>query len=98
MIGNVDTTNAQLTEHFLTLSVFREGRQMTLSRYHDFDYAENGPDALARFLKLALNEIFPIRYDIRALAHGDPAALQGQINKEPRERLSRAEILALAIP
>lgn len=29
---------------------------------------------------------------------GDPAALHGSVRKEPRERLSRAEIIAMAVP
>jgi hypothetical protein len=98
LLGNVDARNARLTEHFLTLSVFRDGRWFMLSRYHDFDYAENGPGALARFLELPVDQVFPIAYDIRAYANGDSAALVGEIREEPRERLSRAEIIAMAVP
>ena len=98
LIGNVDPTNVRLTEHFITLSVERDGRWFTLSRYHDFDYAENGPEALSRFLGLPIHDVFPIAYDIQEYAEGDLAALSGQIRKEPRERLSRAEIIAMAVP
>lgn len=98
LIGNVDPTNARLTEHFITLSVEHEGRWFTLSRYHDFDYAENGPEALSCFLGLPIDDVFPITYDIRKYTKGDAAALAGQICKEPRERLSRAEIIAMAVP
>lgn len=97
LIGNVDPTNARLTEHFITLSVERDGRWFTLSRYHDFDYAENGPEALSRFLGLPIDDVFPIAYDIQEYAKGDAAALAGQIRKEPRERLSRAEIIAILV-
>ncbi len=98
LIGNVDAKNARLTEHFLTLSVERDGRWFTLARYHDLDYAENGPEGLAGFLGLPVDEAFPIAYDLRKYAKGDAAALSGQIRKEPRERLSRAEIIAMAVP
>lgn len=98
LIGNVDPMNAKLTEHFLTLSVERDGRWFTLARYHDFDYAERGPEALARFLGLSVDAVFPIAYDIRQYAKGEPASLNGHIRKEPRERLSRAEIIAMAVP
>jgi hypothetical protein len=98
LIGNVDASNSRLTEHFLTLSIERDGRWFTLSRYHDFDYDENGPEALARFLGVQVSDVFPIAYDIRQYAKGDDAALTGQIHKEPRERLSRAEIVAMAVP
>jgi len=98
LLGNVDESNARLTEHFLTLSIFHDGRWFTLARYHDFDYGQSGPDALARFLELPLDKVFPIAYDIRPYVKGDPSALAGLIPKEPRERLSRAELIALAVP
>jgi hypothetical protein len=98
LIGNVDATNARLTEHFLTLSVERNGRWFMLARYHDLDYAENGPAALSHFLGIPIDDVFPIAYDIQRYAQGDAAALAGQIRREPRERLSRAEIIGMAVP
>lgn len=98
LIGNVDTTNARFTSHFLTLSVEREARWFSLARYHDYDFFERGPEALARFLGRSTSEVFPITYDIRKYAKGDPAALNSQILLEPIERLSRAEIIAMAVP
>jgi hypothetical protein len=98
LIGNVDASNPRLTQHFLTLSVFRNGRWFTMARYHDFDAKERGPDALAAFLGLRVDEVFPISYDISRCSLGDVAALLGTIEKEPRERLTRAEIIALAVP
>jgi hypothetical protein len=98
LIGNVDPKNPRMTEHSLTLSVEHNGRWFTLARYHDFDVAESGPEALSQFLGLAVDEVFPISYDIRAAAKGDEAALQGQVRKVPRERLSRSEIIAMAVP
>lgn len=98
LIGNVDVHDPRLTEHFLTLSVERDRKWFSLARYHDFDYCERGPDALAAFLDLPVDEVFPISYDIRRYVQGDPAALSGKIFKEPRERLTRSEIIALAVP
>jgi hypothetical protein len=99
LIGNIDQANARLTEHFLTLSIEHDTRWFTLSRYHDFDYAEKGPEGLARFLGLPIGEVFPITYDIREFVKGgDVAALVGQIPEAPRERLSRSEIIAMAVP
>jgi hypothetical protein len=60
--------------------------------------AESGPEALAQFLGLEVDEVFPISYGIRSAVKGDEAVLQGQIRKAPRERLSRAEIIAIAVP
>jgi hypothetical protein len=98
LIGNVDATNPRLTEHFLTLSVHKGGQWFALSRYHDFDYDEHGPAALAAFLGLEVDDVFPITFDLRGLVKGDSAALAGSIQKEPRERLTRSEIIALAVP
>jgi hypothetical protein len=98
LIGNVDVGNSRLTQHFLSMSVFREGRSCPLARYFDPDYERHGPVALAEFLQLPVDDVFPISYDIRASAIGDPAALAGSIEKEPRERLTRAQVIALAVP
>jgi hypothetical protein len=98
LIGNVDASSARLTEHFVTLSVLHGDRWFTLARYHDFDYAERGPEALANFLALSVDEVFPIAYDIQQYATGEIAALKGQILKEPRERLTRSEIITMAVP
>src|SRR5690242_13740064 len=35
LIGNIDSRNARLTEHFLTLSIEHAGRWFSLARYHD---------------------------------------------------------------
>jgi len=98
IIGNLDPSSPRLTEHFLILSVERDGRWFDLARYFDFDYADRGPEALARFLGLAVDEIFPISFDVQQYAEGDPAALKGSVMKEPREKLSRAEIIAMSVP
>src|ERR1043166_3289623 len=71
LIGNVDTENPRLTEHFLTLSVFRGGEWFTMARYHDSDAAERGPTALARFLGLTVDEVFPISSDSSKLSLGE---------------------------
>lgn len=98
LIGNVDAGNPRLTEHFLTLSIERNGKWFTLSRYHDFDYVDYGPEVLARFLELDIDNIFPITYDITHYAKGNAAALEGEILKEPKEKLTRSQIIAMAVP
>jgi hypothetical protein len=97
LIGNVDPENAQSTEHFLTLSLLKDNKWFILSRYHDFDYRENGPESLALFLGLPVNEVFPIAYDISRYVVGDSAVLSGTIPKEPREKLTEGQIIALAL-
>jgi len=98
LIGNVDTGNPRSTQHFLTLSLYRDGRVFNLARYHDVDAHERGPHALAAFLGLPIDEVFPIWYDLRRFSKGDPAALTGMIEKEPREKLTSDQLIALAVP
>lgn len=99
ILGNLKPANPRLTEHFLTLSVFRDdGALFHLARYHDYDAEQRGPKALAEFLGLKESEVFPITWDVRHLVHGDPTALRGKIESEPKVRLSRAEVIALAVP
>ena len=99
MLGNIDPTNPRLTEHFLTVSVFRsDGALFHLARYHDLDAIERGPAALAAFLGLSLKAVFPLSYDVSAIVTGLPEVVRGTITSEPRERLTRAEVIALAVP
>jgi hypothetical protein len=98
LLGNVKVANPKLNEHFITLSVERDGTWFTMARYHDIERNEHGPQALAEFLGLRVDEVFPISYDISRFSLGDPAALVGTIEKEPREKLTRAQIIGLAVP
>ena len=76
----------------------RGGKWFTLSRYHDFDYSQSGPEALSNFLRMDVDQVFPISYDLRPFAKGDAGALVGKIAKEPREKLTRSQIIAMAVP
>ena len=98
LLGNVDATNPRLTQHFLMLSVFADGRWFTMARYFDFESDVRGPHGLSAFLRLPIESVFPISYDIGGYGVGQRAALVGTIETEPRERLTRAEIIALAVP
>jgi hypothetical protein len=84
LIGNIDARNPRLNEHFLTLSVERNGKWFALARYHDIESASRSPQALSQFLGVPIDEVFPITFDIREFAQGDPAALAGSVQKEPR--------------
>jgi hypothetical protein len=98
LIGNCNVSNPLFTEHFITISILKNEKWFVLARYHDFDYLDHGPKALAEFLDLNVDSVFPITYDISRYVKDESSALSGQILKEPREKLTRAEIIALAIP
>jgi len=98
-LGNLDVTNSRLTQHFLTLSAFGpSGTVFHLARYHDIDSIKHGPAAFAAFLGLPLQAVFPITYDVSDNVVGPANLIRGLITPEPQERLSRAEIIALAVP
>lgn len=97
-LGNIDVSNPRLTQHFVTVSVEKMGRWFHLARYHDFDFENRSPERLAEFLGKEVDEVFPIEYDVTSISQGERNALAGLIRKEPEERLSRAEIIALAVP
>lgn len=96
-VANADSKDAQWNDHFLTLSLYRSGQWFGLARYHDFDYAERGPDALARFLEMDERDIFPIAYDLSPYVMGERPALVGLVLKEPSTRFSRGELVAMAV-
>lgn len=98
LIGNIDLNNPKITQHFITISIEKNEKWFTLARYHDIDYDTNGPEAIAKFLSLEVNQVFPIYYDITKFATGNIACLSGRILKEPKEKLSRSEIIAMSIP
>jgi hypothetical protein len=90
LICNVDSKNPWATQHVLTLSVFNKGTSFDMARYHDYDGNERGPQALANFLGLPVEEVFPIAYDLSRFS-------LGTIPKEPPEKLTRAQIISLAL-
>lgn len=96
---NIDVENPRLTQHFVTLTIHREdGEVFHLARYHDMDFSERGPSQLAAFLDLTKGDVFPISWDVSAFAKGSADALRGLITDVPKERLTRAQIIALAVP
>jgi hypothetical protein len=97
LLGNIDVTDPRRTQHFLTLTIFKDGERFFLARYHDGDYDEHGPAALARFLELATDEVFPITYDIHGCCSRDSGSLAGVIEIRPREILTQSEIISLVV-
>jgi hypothetical protein len=98
LLGNIDTGNPAFSKHFLTLSVESNGDWFHLARYHDYDFDERGPAKLSEWLGKPVEQVFPIAYDIRHIVKGEFVTLKGKIEKEPSEKLTRAEIIALAVP
>jgi hypothetical protein len=98
LLGNIDLANPELTAHFVSLSVLHAGRWFYLARYHDPGWVEHGPTALSSFLGSAVPQVFPLSYDISRWCIGLAEVTRGKITAEPPRRLSRAELIALAVP
>jgi hypothetical protein len=97
MLDGIDPESAFRTRHFLSIALYR-GRWFHLARYHDAGLEQFGPPALARFLGLSVEDIFPIAYDIRTLCIGDSNALHGTIESDPVEKLRDDELIRMAVP
>lgn len=97
LIGNVFLDNEELTRHFVTVSIERNGCWFHLARYHDYEYADRGPGQLSEFMCLPVECVFPIAYDISHFIIGNPTAARGSILAEPENRLTRAQLMALAV-
>ena len=96
-LGNLDLTKADRNQHFLTLSLFLNGSIEHLARYHDIDFSDSGPASLAQKIGKKEEDIFPISYDISLCAIGSGDCIHGLIQKEPKQKLTRSEIIMLAL-
>jgi hypothetical protein len=98
VLGNINLANIESTQHFLTVTVFRSsGQSFGLARYHDVDYSRRDASALAVFLGLSVPQVFPIKYDITAVAVGLSECLRSSIPANPKHQLSREALTTLAL-
>lgn len=97
LLQNVDPTTPSRNDHFLTATIDCNCQWFPLARYHDVDVNERGPLALSHALGKDISSIFPLSYDIRSEVGFDAAGLVGSICIEPHARLSRKEIIELAL-
>jgi hypothetical protein len=98
VLGNISLVDVVKTEHFLTVIIFRSSdEKFGLARYHDVDYSQRDPQALASFLGLSVPQIFPIRYDLTAVAIGPSEFLCGSIPANLEHPLSREALATLAL-
>jgi len=94
-LGNLNLQDYEFTKHFLTVTVFQNNDRFTMSRYHDLDWDDNGPAALANFLGLSIDIVFPMSYDVSRFCVSQYPVTRGVIVSEPTERLTRSEVLKL---
>lgn len=95
LIGNFDHNDPWI-EHFLTLALWHCDKWLHLARYHDVDRDTAGPVAFCKALELVPEQVFPISFDLREHVIGETSILKGAILLEPRERLTRRQLIGLA--
>ena len=96
MFSNVFPDDPRSTRHLLTLSVaMPTGKWFNLARYFEPTVRLFGPSQLAQALGLAVEDVFPISYDLQSLIVGQDEALKGKILAEPEERLPIEQIRTL---
>lgn len=94
---NISENDPENTEQFITVSIAHDGGWFHLARYFDIGKTRHGPRALARALNLRITDVFPMSYDIRAIAKGNSAVLKGCIPQSPRKKPSRRQLVKLAL-
>jgi hypothetical protein len=97
LLANICPQNARATQHFLSIKIELGGEWFALARYHDEDAPSHWPAALAAFLGLDSDQVFPITYDVRSIATGRDDALAGVIRATPSERLSKEQLMDLIL-
>jgi hypothetical protein len=97
LFQNVSLADQRVNDHFLTLTIHREGKWFPLARYHDVGHQQYGPPALADFMKKRISDVFPIHYDLRNTLNSDSSLLTGVVPAEPSVRLTEDQIISLAL-
>ena len=97
VLSNITVTNPRKSKHFLAAWIENHGKWFELARYFDVDYKRRGPQQLALFLDMLVDEVFPISYDVSPFVQGNVDALRGQIEKDPKEKLTEDQIIALTL-
>ncbi len=97
-LANLDASHPEKTRQFLVLGVFgQDDGPFILARYFDAWYDRAGPEALANFIGMSVEDIFPIAYDVSSLVTGNPLCTRGLITLEPEHRLTRKEMMKLVL-
>lgn len=97
ILSEISLNSQRKTHVFIGIDIEHAGSWFTLMRLGEIGYDRYGPEQLAAFLGFPLAEIFPLSYDLSAIAIGDPDVIQGTIQAEPPEQLTLQERIALAL-
>ncbi len=80
----IDLQDSEYTREYIDVFRFfrNNAESFILVRPHVGGYDTHGPAALAEFLGLGVNDLFPITYDISDVADGLEAVVKGTVPRE----------------
>jgi hypothetical protein len=84
--------------HLANAALLIDGKWFFLARYHDAEIETHGPAALAARVKQPAGDVFPIAYDVLHRFNPPSPAQRGWLLARPKKKLTRAQIVALAVP
>lgn len=92
---NVSYGGPSVNDHLLTCTIWNGEVWLPLSRYHDFDVDDFGPQQLATAFSRQVSDIFPMTYDLRPPLNSAADGLVGRVLAEPIFRFEKSEIRRL---
>ena len=99
LVANFDLNSSKKNKHFLSFTFLDEEEQIyTLPRYFDAGYDKATQEELPAILRMAIEDIFPVSYDLTLIADGDQSILSSSFDlMSAPERLTDNELIALAV-
>lgn len=97
ILDNIDLTDQLMTDTFLSATIIIDDEWFTLARYFDITYDLNGPSQLSENLKLNIEDIFPIEYDISSIVSGSHINTIGYIPLKPSIILPIDDIIKMSV-
>jgi hypothetical protein len=92
------TDDVDLNAHLANAALLIDGRWFFLARYHDAELETHGPAALAARVKQPIGNVFPIAYEVLHQFNPPSPAQRGELLAKPKKKLTRVQIIALAVP
>ena len=93
LLQNFSLSGSAVNDHFLNLTFDIKGSWFVLARYHDPWIESHGPQKLAQLLDRSLEQVFPIRFDLRKALKSFDLVFVGEVQMEPDVKLTRDQIM-----
>ncbi len=96
-LGNISLRNARATRQFIDVEISHNGKSYQLQRAAAPMTPYLNAQGLAEALRLRIEQVFPITYDLSDVAVGDPKIIKGSIEAELPENLSPDDRMKLIL-